>query len=199
MKTISIDNKHYIPAKVMMLPNTGDIINPLVILRNDGVLVFYDETFHRIRMAHQEFGDFEIQNASYQHLYLVCDLPIKENDWMLDTVQSYLPSSIERASKENIYILNIPEQGWKKVIAATDIKLQKYKYTKEELDGHNPINYGVPQFPQSFIKEFVEIQGKDVDVLVEVDLLIAHDKEGNKLIEPDIKLNPDNTVNLIFK
>ena len=114
MKTISIDNKHYILAKVMMLPNKGDIINPLVILRNDGVLVFYDEPFNRIRMAHQEFGDFEIQNASYQHLYLVCDLPIEEGDWMLDTVQSYLPSSIERASKENIYILIYLNKAGKK-------------------------------------------------------------------------------------
>ena len=111
MKTITIDNKHYIPAKVMMLPNTGDIINPLVILRNDGVLVFYDETFHRIRMAHQEFGDFEMQNASYQHLYLVCDLPIEVNDW-------YIAHTIERCGcKEEA---NDITDKCKKVIATTD-------------------------------------------------------------------------------
>ena len=190
MKTIKIDNKHYIPARVVMLPTEWIEYNSIILFRNK---IFLNNDFTK-----------NIKNDwKPQHLYLVCDLPIEENDWMLDTVQSYLPSSIERASKENIYILNIPEQGWKKVIAATDTTLRI-----PISDSHKGNMYvdNLPQFPQSFIKEFVERQGKDVDVLIEVEEYIVESfglATVNGYEEPltdyRIRLNSDNTVNLIFK
>ena len=173
MKIIIIDNKHYIPARVVMLFNKNEIINPLIILKNDGTLVFYDERFHKIRIAHQEFGNFEIQDASYQHLYLICDLPIEVDDYVIDETGLFGPY-------ESTDTLIEPS---KKIVATSDVELK------------------IPQFQQSFIKEFVERQGKDVNVLVEINnrFLGYEDISGMPMFEDVIKLNPDNTVNLIFK
>ena len=191
MKTITIDNKHYIPARVVMLATKDKSTNEGDLVLGVGNYLFLSRKVD------------SIGSLTKQHLYLICDLPIEEGDWMLDTVQSYLPSSIERASKENIYILNIPEQGWKKVIAATDTTLRI-----PISDSHKGNMYvdNLPQFPQSFIKEFVERQGKDVDVLIEVEEYIVQSfglATVNGYEEPltdyRIRLNSDNTVNLIFK
>ena len=62
-------------------------------------------------------------------------------------------------------------------------------------------NNKLPTISNQFIKEFVERQGKDVDVLVEVKDWCDYEGEELWEITPDwrIVINPDNTVNLIFK
>ena len=181
MKTITIDNKKYIPARIVMLPTEIGIIGKQI---HTGHLALPDE------FEYKEF--YKGGNTKPQHLYLVCDLPIEVNDW-------YIAHTIERCCcKEEA---NDITDKCKKVIATTDSSL---KYGD---DIPTIIRYkSLPQFPKPFIEEFVERQGKNVDVLVEAEEYIVQSfglATVNGYEEPltdyRIKLNPDNTVNIIFK
>jgi hypothetical protein len=101
-------------------------------------------------------------------------------------------------------------KGWKKIIATTDPKFSNQQYTKEELRGYEPIKYGLPQIPQSFIEEYCKAGGID-EVLVEVEswdvpqttapFVDNGELKGIKIpthkttgLYPKPKLNPDNTI-----
>lgn len=59
-----------------------------------------------------------------RNIYITNDEKIKEGDWMLDTIQTCL-QPIELATKESIFLLNTPEQGWKKIILTDNTDLIK--------------------------------------------------------------------------
>ena len=101
-------------------------------------------------------AELRMGDCTNQHLYIISDDEIKEGDWMLDTIQSENP--LELATKESIYFLNTPEQGWKKIIASTD----------------NSLNF--PNIPEEFIKLYIEkYNSRNPIEEVEVKYILQHD------------------------
>ena len=95
-----------------------------------------------------------------QHLYLVSDEEIKEGDWFFSSYYKTVQQS--RGHKG----LDTFGEMFQKIIATTDKSL-----ISEESRTRGFQNIGqsirLPQPPESFIKAFVEAQGKITEVLVE--------------------------------
>lgn len=96
-------------------------------------------------------------NCENYHLYLVSDEEIKEGDWHWNSDDNSI-----RQAKLNLGI-KAP-----KIIATTDKSIRN---THQIIDKEENINYPyiepLPQIPESFIKYFVEKQGKVDSVEVE--------------------------------
>ncbi len=85
-----------------------------------------------------------------QHLYFVCDENIKKGEYGLDTfIKNCLPNPIKFDELEEE--LWAKDKHWKKVIATTDIDI------------------GLPLIPDSFIQDYVKVEGKIDEVMVEWD------------------------------
>ena len=131
--------------EVIMLP-TEECQTPFITIRQDryGEL---DE--HPSYKTEQNDG-----RDNPQHLYIVSDEAIKEGDWCISGTEIFKSKTDENATL------------FKKIIATTDNELQGH-YTEDREYGYDPRNgtggwkEGLPQIPDSFIKEYVEAQGID--------------------------------------
>lgn len=124
--------KNYIDCTPVMLPSKDK--SPLVILRNDDKEIILSSTINKNHLAH---------NWNYQHLYLVSEQEIKEDDWYIDL------KNPERAWKyyrndEPWYVEEEGQKNIRKIIATTDKSLS------------------LPLIPDSFIERWVRWQG-DID------------------------------------
>ena len=134
------------------------------------------------------FTDINTENRplNFQHLYIVNDDVIQVRDYMLDTIQFYLENCLEIATKESLYLLNTPVQGWKKVVATTNKSLN------------------LPQPSDSFIQKYIDsYNAKDVitDILVEYDVEVLNEDWSKKPVvvtnKYDLKVNDKfNTITI---
>lgn len=121
----------------------------------------------------------------YQHLYILSDEEIRENDWFINT---FIDNEIWQHNGEVE-----PGKGCKKVIATTDKKLlvdfQGYeKYTGREYSAKVYLS----QIPQSFIEEYCDKGGID-KAFVEYKEHI-HPDLGK--VDETLIINSDNTINI---
>lgn len=96
-----------------------------------------------------------------QHLYIISDDEIKEDDWVIHLGNPYFQF------KENMRNLLCKE--CKKVIATTDTSLKQFIYTTMVID-EGDIYQSLPQPSQQFIEKYIEEYNKGniiIDVLVE--------------------------------
>lgn len=120
---------------------------------------------------------FSSQKMENQHLYITSDEEIKEGDIYFSILISKVYTAPKGFIKSKI---NNPKTEYK-VIASTDKSL------------------GLPQPSQSFIEKYISEYNKVniiKEVMVEYNMLIAHDNQGNKLIEYDLKISKDNTITI---
>lgn len=132
-----------------------------------------------------------------QHLYIVSDDEIKEDDWVCDG------GTIMRASSKLVNAQGlITRRDWKKIIATTDTSLEIVS------KGINPLYEKLPHPSQQWIEYFVKKYNKGniiSGVLIEDDSKFTQtyhrsgrDFGGNeeyKYIET-LKINPDNTITI---
>lgn len=165
MKTIEINNKHYIDAKVVMLA-TDNKINALKGYSDKSILFNYKEEYKTL----QAEGEY----TSYFHLYFTSNEEIKEGDWYI-----WLDNNQICQGEEHIDIVNkhINNGDCRKIIATTDSSL-KLECRGCRFNKNSPgIIYTcscqtLPQPSKEFIQLFIESYNKGeviTDVLVEVE------------------------------
>ncbi len=126
---------------------------------------------YKVVMLPNKEGRKFLDHYTFQHLYFVSDEEIKEGDWIVH--ESHGAKGLHKAksvvSKGDIKsIITTTKEGcWleycKKVIATTDKLL-----LKGLKDGY-PRNYYVPTIPESYIKKYVEGNGKETIVRLEME------------------------------
>jgi hypothetical protein len=141
-----------------------------------------------------------------QHLYIISDDKIKENDWCYNIVSK----TIFQANEDFIKLISDPNVVLttnKKIIATTDTSLKTINYI-----GTHP-KYGdafegksLPQPSQQFIEKYIESYNKGeiiTDVLVEYDFVMCLNEPkcincySKCLISYKLKVNPkDNTITI---
>lgn len=160
---------------VIMLPTSK--VSKLYIFRNILTLNNYEAIFQE-----------ELQG---QHLYILSDEPIKEEDYgLVNGVQVVKCLHNNTAKYWN-------EQKVPKVIATTDKDLDACEFC----DGvNNKIHNHLSQIPESFVKTYIETynQGNVItEVLVEYEKFekwIGNAMHGKNIMINQPKLNKDNTI-----
>jgi hypothetical protein len=145
-----------------------------------------------------------------QHLYLTSNEEIKEGDWCfeLHNRESSATSPKYKDLEGNTWWLrqsncNISANSntGKKIIATTDKSLHSIKWKDTPLESPSKLLKGIAVIPESFIKTYVEANGKISEVLVEYDEKkvitdgwISTISERIVTYVPILKLREDNTV-----
>lgn len=170
-------------AQVIMLPTTQD---SRIFIHDGKLQSCYD-------------GGASVANDidwKCQHLYIVSDDKIKEGDWCLffwdgmkDGELGQIGSEPQRYFPENGHTLN---RNLRKIIATTDPEFSQQKYTKEELGGHKPKTYGLPQPSKAFIEKYCKKGGID-EVLVEYESWIKETPTCDYALEKP-KVNSHNEI-----
>jgi hypothetical protein len=140
-------------------------------------------------------------NTQNQHLYIISDDEIKENDYVYD----WYNNKVYKATA--VVIHNKKSLGYEylnKIIATTDISLKIFAGKGDICD----LYYNIPQPSQQFIEKYIEFYNKDeviTDVLVEYEPIkketgLRHTSSGlaNSIYyEDELKVNPkDNTITI---
>ena len=191
-------------AKVVMLPTNQKVINT-----KEYQLLLSNSLFwtSKIEIERYNEGWFFLNNSSnhnssaitipnvekykHQHLYIISDDEIKENDWCINTGGNIKDSFPFRVTKE---VMN--NKFIKKIIATTDTSL-RVPYNNGDMNDLIIL----PQPSQRFIQKFVEEYNKGnviTDVLVEYEL-ISNEEYFENTVNPDddvpyfdekLKINP---------
>jgi hypothetical protein len=149
MKIQTINNKHYQECDVVMLPTDKSEIG----LRN-GLNFRKNEPF-----------DVSCGNIISQHLYILSNDEIKENDFRY----SFIQKNVSLSKEIDIEYYKSMGYQFKKIIATTDMSLKVFMWNPPNnmVDGE----YSLPQIPQSFIEYFISEYNKGnliSKVLIEV-------------------------------
>lgn len=185
-------------AQVNMLP-TEDKTDIIVPSKGVGKNVIHLKEY---------YGNADISMGdSYQHLYFTINEEIKEGDWFISSLDGK-PWCQDGTRVVNDYttaqLFNMTVWD-KKIIATTDKSLRhrcdccEGTGIIEEESCRNCIggNIGyLPQPSQTFIKEYCKLEGID-EVLVKYDLLIAHNSQGSSIKQLDLKVDSQNTIDII--
>jgi hypothetical protein len=167
-------------CKVIRLPAAVDSDSKLY-LNSGGALHLYTD----------DFGN--TPNFTAQHLYLVSNDEIKEDDWVYleasKSLRRILPNDTQ--DPENWIVVEgncaVLREACKKVIATTDSSLGKDCYTGIRKD---MAFFPLPQIPQSFIEAYLKAQGKIDEVMVEMNEGTGVFKWANDVV----KRRSDNTA-----
>ena len=186
MKTLEINDKHYIECKVVLLAT------------DDKTTIWQLNESNHLTICGNDHGETPISreecNLSDQyiarHLYITSDEEIKEGDWCLGDDFVYKYRDI------NTFSFQLKERS-KKIIATTDSSL-----TITMQDSYLGKLYELPQPSKEFIQSYIESYNNVIeDVLVEVgalnDTYKMLIKEGYVPKDANIqqlKLNNDNTI-----
>ena len=170
MKTVEINNKHYINAKVLIL--SADKIG----LKGDLVLNNYVSNPHKLFYA-----SVNCEAIYQQHLYVISNEEIKKSDWcLLDNnvgesvgfeIKKCLEADIingEYTFKENNGDL-FTTGRCDKIIATTNSSL---KVNKTNTGVFKDLQYELPQLSKKFIESYIELYNNGniiEDVLVELE------------------------------
>lgn len=127
-------------------------------------------------------------NSFAQHLYFTSNDEIKEGDWYIVFYNQGNPA-VTKSIGERI------DSRCKKIIATTDESLWEIP---NSVPGFNfPDRLGLPHIPTSFIKAYVEANGKIDTVSVEMEEIDGFGNTKHFITnyrEYQLKLRPDNTV-----
>jgi hypothetical protein len=197
------------PAKVVMLPTNQKAqigTNIISLYQQEAIIGGID---HNNKLGYgQKICESTIKMQD-QHLYIVSDEEIKEDDYVL------LPNTITQrmSNSDMIDYLSSDSLATKKIIATTDTSLfinGTLSYPYEE----STAICKLPQPSQSFIDKYIESYNKGnviTDVMVEYDLMYLNKRLGgtwqpfpDEFIEVHekkyvLKINPDNTINIQMK
>lgn len=112
----------------------------------------------------RHYSPMKDMGDSYQHLYLTSDEEIKEGDWVIYQTASKSWRMYGKCNKEKVQSAN-KDVDYYKIIATTDKSLKIDTNLEDRVD----VLYDnkLPQIPESFIKYYVEKQGKVGDVELE--------------------------------
>lgn len=170
------------------------------------------------KTSRKGYGQGDSFNPYYpQHLYILSDDEIKENNWCIEQetnslfqAQEFTTSGLVR-SKKNTYIL----KDCKKVIATTDTSLLICNGVIREGESCNKNNNckypncKIPKIPKEFIYHFIEEYNKSnivTDVMVEYETKQHFELDKTKRKDPlngvwyenSLKINPkDNTITIL--
>lgn len=203
MKTIKINNNHYIDAKVMMLA-TGN-------LAKRGELVINNE----LPKDKLFIAWIDAQRSISQHLYILSNEEIKVNDWIYDTINKIV-YQVGSIMNNNIICpkcqFTCHKNNAKKIIATTDSFLKQLIIPTGFKSGIGALSHSkeieLPQPSKEFIKAYIESYNKGEvieDVLVELETIGKYydtELSGYKYLSLNdhyqLKLQ-DNTIIIIFK
>lgn len=124
----------------------------------------YRDSDNKLLFYHNGVANNETVHLNPQHLYLTSDEEIKEGDTIIDIRDKQLQSNVRES---NVAIYN-DHESYKKIIATTDKSLRKDIPTLNTMGKPTIYPQRLPQIPESFIKYYVEKQGKVGDVEVEI-------------------------------
>lgn len=134
-------------------------------------------------------------DASSNHLYILSDEEIKEDDWQYDRLHGVLLCKNPSWSKQ---------VGAKKIVATTDKSLKiRVKQYFVEVDNEDMELFELPQLPESFIKEYIKAYNEG-NPITEVDLEMIkccgrcddiHDECQGDIL----KTTPNNEVVVCYK
>lgn len=176
MKTTQIDNKHYIKAKVVMLPSKNH--NTILYLINNKLVL--------------DKGQDTKYKPIPQHLYLLSNEEIKKGDWFL-------------ADKTNDLLqVQKPERGYeptgKKIIATTNPELWN---VYDNNPNANPMHRDIskPMMPKptdEFLQEWIKNPVDKINVEYEEYIVQPYFEKKAQYNDIRVKINPDNTINCSF-
>jgi len=158
-----------------------------------------------------------------QHLYLLSNEQINEGDYFI-WKEKICKASVNTNS-DSVWSKDFPEgvysyvqKDCKKIVASTDSSLTVEMIGSQILDRNKSCeDYGfksgvgllshvrvesLPKLPEDFIKKYVESNGKMDKILVEyegIESIIEQRINTIHTFEYKIKLNPDNTINILIK
>ena len=146
--------------------------------------IYYNNNDKLLQICNELKTNTALKQNNY--LYIVNDDVIQVGDYMLDTIQSYLENCLEIATKESLYLLNTPIQGWKKIITTTNKSLN------------------LPQPSDSFIQKYIDSYNTNdviTDILVEYDIEVLNEDWNKKPVlvtnKYDLKINDKfNTITI---
>lgn len=169
--------------KVIMLPTE----------KASQIHLWEDEKGKSLHLTNKE--DAHTRNC--QHLYLLSNEPIQENDWIYDI--KYKESG---HNKGLIFQKNFKYDSndvlYKKIIATTDKSLGI-----EQMKGEPLSTFQLPQFPEAFIQKYVEAYNSGhsiTEVNVEYESVYlgtegdGHSSNSWGVYEDRLKLRPNNTI-----
>lgn len=205
MKTIKIEDKYYIPAKVVMLPVEYNLEKPSKfigsIFKNENGVVSILNDEEDIIKANAYF------RAEPQYLYYLSDEGIKEGDWVLDSTNKHrkvIGFRDGRLLLEGINFLSILSNSCKKIIATTNPDLKFKAYSKisnknEDFTYCRPTDEFIQQWIAKGTPEEIEVE-YEVDTkghLVPENIQELLDNFPNEF-KAVLKINQDNTINCSF-
>lgn len=196
--------------ELVMLPTNQDDVNNKLFINTKSNKLFYRK--------------YNLQQDTlypmFQHLYILSDDEIKEDDWFISNLNEIL----KYTKKENKFVwyerLTVPgvskvSQPFnihinlkpKKIIATTDTHLDNEWSFSTKGDGKCNFNPKIAEIPESFIQYFTEQYNKG-NVITEVNVEYEKINEKNPTLGKygtiangggfDLKLiiNPDNTISI---
>ena len=179
-------------AKVVMLPAKG----MLDAYKTPITEVYEDEG--KLYLNKKEIGELITELGSPQHLYIISDDEIKENDYCLN---------LETNTVFKMHKHGLPTSNRnKKIIATTDTSLLKLRTDVPEY-WSDPL----PQPSQQFIEKYIEEYNKGniiTDIKVEYKRvfetitkgMIGHPEDDISWWNEKLKINPkDNSININLK
>lgn len=177
MKTIKIDGKHYISARVVMLPTQ----NKTQIYKLLTEKLFYVDS-DKVPIL-----------GKFQHVYLLSDSEIREGDF----AYNFRDNTVDIFNSQ---LVNIGK-GYSKIIATTNPGL-KMSYGKFLTDGYsNEVDdlRKISQLSGQFLQEWTK--NPQEEVLVEIEKSTYEDWIKTAEAQPEwkIKTSSDNTVYVKFK
>lgn len=184
-------------AKIIMLPTknkakAGDFI---LIKHEDGSLYCGIKKQEPFNMVSEE-----------QHLYVVTNDPIQDNDWFMSAFYSYpikYTNHWRNKQKELGLDADLNDLKYHKIVATNDKSLIVEKWYESIDLGKQPEYFNLPNIPQSFIQKYCELGGiEDIEVEISIrcknfgyencDNLDCKGWEDKK----ELIVNSDNTINI---
>lgn len=165
-------------AKIIMLPTE----NETMVLRN----TYCFTEAHGNPLKYGRIRNAVERGFEYQHLYVITNEEIKEDDWYVNDKMIFKADSVfDNGNNPNQNKLN-------KKIAATTNKLYNNI-------GGKLLTQKLPTFSQEFLKQYCEAGGIDE---VEIETENYYDEPDDSIhsnrgeFKNRIKINPDNTINI---
>ena len=161
---IEKDNKLWMKCPLVMLPTNKETylvqVNPNVLRLS-------------ISIYPEQLKGFIEQGSKFQHLYILSDEEIKEDEYYL-------------GEDNNIYCLvTTVNFNGKKIISTNNSELN---------------DKGISEIPQSFIQEFIKDKGKGYDeILIEVVMRTFNNIVSKPQYYYEIQLSSNNEVNIIME
>lgn len=159
--------------------------------------LFYDNG--NLFLSHMRWTEKELTNPDrrkYQHLYILSDDEIKENDWCINR-------NLDTIYQIKAIVGNL--ENWIKIIATTDSSFKLYESeTLAKASGFslNTNDILLPSIPQSFIDKYVSEfnKGNKIEEVMVEYLLEEYEHDGKRYHHTDgrmcSKVNSDNTINI---